>query len=201
MLSMRRCCPDKTLFTFVRVELISFLPFTDCSNCRVVGKMCRTLPIKLRTSVKSLGYKTPWQLFEKKKKKSENQKKRKSSREFSHILLPARCHTCGRTSRQPSPLCVWQGHMLMLTPCGETAGAISVCVCVDVNPWCVCVCAPMHPVCVDVHCVCVCMCGGCQADGDTMKWVAERAPPTIKALNGQPEVPVSVWMRRVLLGG
>lgn len=30
MLSMCRCCTDKTLFTFVRVELISFLPFTDC---------------------------------------------------------------------------------------------------------------------------------------------------------------------------
>lgn len=77
MLSMRRCCPDKTLFTFVRVELISFLPFTDCSNCRVVGKMCRTLPIKPRTSVKSLGYKTPWQLFEKKKKKVWKSKKEK----------------------------------------------------------------------------------------------------------------------------
>lgn len=34
-----------------------------------------------------------------------------------------------------------------------------------------------------------------------MKWVAERSPPTINALNGQPEVPASVWMRRVLLGG
>lgn len=81
MLSMRRCCPDKTLFTFVRVELISFLPFTDCSNCRVVGKMCRTLPIKPRTSVKSLGYKTPWQLFEKKKKKSLEIKKREKAAE------------------------------------------------------------------------------------------------------------------------
>lgn len=28
--SMCRCCTDKTLFTFVRVKLISFLPFTDC---------------------------------------------------------------------------------------------------------------------------------------------------------------------------
>lgn len=156
MLSMRRCCPDKTLFTFVRVELISFLPFTDCSNCRVVGKMCRTLPIKLRTSVKSLGYKTPWQLFEKKKKKSlEIKKREKAAESFSHFFFPGCCHTCGRTSRQPSPLCVWQGHMLMLTPCGETAGAISVCVCVDVNPWCVCVCSHASCVCRCALCVCV----------------------------------------------
>lgn len=34
MLSIHRCYTNKTLFTFVRVELISFLPFTDCSNCR-----------------------------------------------------------------------------------------------------------------------------------------------------------------------
>lgn len=43
MLSMRHCCPDKTLFTFVRVELISFLPFTDCSNCRVDGSCVASL--------------------------------------------------------------------------------------------------------------------------------------------------------------
>lgn len=30
MLSMCRCRTDKTLFTFVRAGLISFLPFTDC---------------------------------------------------------------------------------------------------------------------------------------------------------------------------
>lgn len=41
------------------------------------------------------------------------------------------CHMCAHTSLQPSPLSVWLGHMLMLTPCGEKAGAISVCV--DVN--------------------------------------------------------------------
>lgn len=34
MLSIHRYYTNKTLFTFVRVELISFLPFTDCSNCR-----------------------------------------------------------------------------------------------------------------------------------------------------------------------
>lgn len=40
--------------------------------------------------------------------------------------------------------------------------------------------------------LCVCLCVGVLGRGDTMKWVAERLPPTIKALNGQPEVPVSV---------
>lgn len=35
MLSIHRCYSNKTLFTFVRMELISFLPFTDCSHCRV----------------------------------------------------------------------------------------------------------------------------------------------------------------------
>lgn len=77
--------------------------------------------------------------------------------------------------------------MLMLTPCGEEAGAISVCV--NAKPLYVCVHEDSN-----VSCVCVCVCGGVRQRGgwDTMKWVAERAPPTIKALNGQPEVPVSV---------
>lgn len=193
MLSMRRCCPDKTLFTFVRVELISFLPFTDCSNCRVVGKMCRTLPIKLRTSVKSLGYKTPWQLFEKKKKKVwKSEKEKKQQRVFSHFFPRMLPHVWPHEPTTFTFMCV-TGTYVDVNPLWRDGWCnICLCLCGCKPLMCVCVCAPMHPVCVDVHCVCVCMCGGCQADGDTMKWVAERAPPTIKALNGQPEVPVSV---------
>lgn len=55
--------------------------------------------------------------------------------------------------------------MLMLTPCGEKAGAISVCVCVDANPLCACVhvdlCVPM---CVCTRALCVCV-RGCTAEG------------------------------------
>lgn len=44
--------------------------------------MCRTLPIKPRTSVKSLSYKTPWQLFEKKKKSLKIKKREKAAESF-----------------------------------------------------------------------------------------------------------------------
>lgn len=80
----------------------------------------------------------------------------------------------------------------MLAPCGAKTGAISVVV--DVN-LCICVCVCIvhigscscaSPVYVFVHCVRVFL------GEDTMKWVAERAPPTIKELNGQPKVPVRV---------
>lgn len=89
--------------------------------------------------------------------------------------------------------------MLMLTPCGETTASISICVDVSPPPICVCDSCVPHVSCVRLltlaECVCVCVrlwgVGG-QKGGDTMKWVAERAPPTIKALNGQPEVPAWV---------
>lgn len=87
---------------------------------------------------------------------------------------------------------------------------------VDVNPlWrdacfniylCVCVCSPVSLVCNHLCslCACVCECGpmrglvGRRRHNEMGGWAG--ASP-ISALNGQPEVPVSVWMRKVLLGG
>ena len=60
---------------------------------------------------------------------------------------------------------------------------LDVCACLYVQ---IDLCVPVHSVCMYLFIVCV------FSEQDTMKWVAERAPPTIKALNGQPEVPVSV---------
>lgn len=76
------------------------------------------------------------------------------------------CHPCGRTSPQHSFLCVWQGHMLTLTPRGEIPASISICVCVDVSLCYVCVFPCVLRVivcalCVRARvCVCVCACGG-----------------------------------------
>lgn len=153
MLSMRRCCPDKTLFTFVRVELISFLPFTDCSNCRVVGKMCRTLPIKPRTSVKSLGYKTLWQLFEKKKKKVwKSEKEKKQQRVFSHFFPRMLPHVWPHEPTTFTFMCV-TGTYVDVNPLWRD-GWCNICLCL-------CGCKPLMCVCVCSHASCVCRCALC----------------------------------------
>lgn len=53
MLSMCRCCTDKTLFTFVRAGLISFLPFTDCRLLKLQSgqQPGRTSPAEPRAPV------------------------------------------------------------------------------------------------------------------------------------------------------
>lgn len=126
MLSMRRCCPAKTLFTFVRVELISFLPFTDC---RAHGSGAALT--EMGASVKSL---------------LQSEGKIQSS---------------------------------------------------DVKPWTFMsvtgTYVDVNPLLLPYQCVCLWMC--------TMKWVAEREPPSITAVNGRPDVLLEPRMRSVLLGG
>lgn len=164
-------------------------------------------------SVKSLGFKTQTTFEKKRKKEKRTSLKIKGkictfSCTFSIIML----HVWPHEPTTFTFMCV-TGTYVDVNPLWRD-GWCNICLC-GCKPFiCVCVdplvhvdsCSHISYVYVYVHSVCVYIyvCareGGCQAEGDTMKWVAERAPPTIKALNGQPEVPVSVWMRRVLLGG
>lgn len=77
--------------------------------------------------------------------------------------------------------------------CLSFFGGANMLVCLHVQALGLCRCVfPAQAACT--HSVCVSRRGHNEMGG----WAG---PPTIKVLNGQPEVPVSVWMRRVLLGG
>lgn len=152
MLSMRRCCPDKTLFTFVRVELISFLPFTDCSNCRVDGSCVAPFrgSRECLSKVLSINWKESKKLWKVKKNK--------------HNLISSTFFDCAHN------------HVLMsvtFTLIG-VKGTCSKCLC-----WIyvfVQICLQHILLSAFAQCVCVCV----FSQKDTMKWVAERALPPLK---------------------
>lgn len=157
-----RCVAAAPIRPYLHLSGWNWFLFCPLQTAQTAEWMCRTAPIKPTTSVKSLAFKT-WT--------TSGKTSLKIYREIQIFL-----HTCGR---QPSPLCVWQWHMLMLTPCGEELLQY-----LFVFVWM----ETLHV------CVCVRQRGGWGGVGHNEMggWAG---PPTIKALNGQPEVPVSVWMR------